>query len=323
MPMRVTVHCYGIDVAKDWLDLHQAQTAERQRIRNDPAAIGAWLGSLTCPVKLAVEATNTYHEALVDQAVAAGHRVYLVDALRLAHYRQAVGVRAKTDRQDAALLARYLCHEEARLRPLRRQDPRQLALWRGLKHRACVVRAATQIRQSLGDRLGRSGRCDAGQALLAQCQRYLDQLERRLLAEARALGWAADIARCRAVPGIGPLTALGLVAAYHRGAFAHHDPFIAFLGLDVRVRDSGRHRGRRKLTKAGEPEIRRLLHNAAMAAIRRPSPFTAYYHQLRGRLSAIQALVALARKLAKVAFNLIRKQASFDPNRVSMACQSP
>lgn len=320
MPMRVTVHLYGIDVAKDWLDLHQAHTAEQQRIRNDPAAIRAWLDSLTSPVKLAVEATNTYHEALVDLALAGGHTVYLVDALRLAHYRQAVGVRAKTDLKDAALLARYLHHEEARLRPLRRQDPRQIALWRGLKHRACVVRAVTQIRQSLADRVGR---CDASNALLAQCQRYLDQLERRLLAQARALGWAADIARCRAVPGIGPLTALGLVAAYHRGDFTHHDPFIAYLGLDVRVRDSGRYRGRRKLTKSGEPEIRRLLHNAAMAAIRRPSPFTAYYDQLKTRLSPIQALVALARKLAKVAFHLIRKQDTFNPGRISMACAAP
>lgn len=323
MPMLVTVHLYGIDVAKDWLDLHEAHTGEAQRISNEPAAIQSWLHSVTGPVKLAVEATNTFHEALVDQALAAGHTVYLVDAKQLAHYRQAVGIRAKTDLKDAALLARYLCHEAARLRPLRRQDPRQIALWRGLKHRACVVRAMVQIRQSLKDQAGRSGQGDAGEALMAQCQRYLDQLERRLLADARALGWAQEIARCRAVPGIGPLTALGLVAAYHRGHFTHHDPFIAYLGLDVRVRDSGRHRGRRKLTKSGEPEIRRLLHNAAMAAIRRPSPFSAYYAQLRTRLSGIQALVALARKLAKVAFHLIRKQATFDPSRVSMTCASP
>ena len=38
------------------------------------------------------------------------------------------------------------------------------------------------------------------------------------------------------------------------------------MGLDVRVRDSGTFRGRRKLTKKGDPEVRRLLYNAAMAA---------------------------------------------------------
>ncbi|WP_355661033.1 transposase [Halomonas salifodinae] len=37
------------------------------------------------------------------------------------------------------------------------------------------------------------------------------------------------------------------------------------------MRDSGTQRGRRKLTKQGDPEVRRLLYNAAMAAIRQPA----------------------------------------------------
>lgn len=41
-----------------------------------------------------------------------------------------------------------------------------------------------------------------------------------------------------------------------RGRFKTSDAFIAFLGMDVRVRDSGGYRGRRKLTKAGDPELR-------------------------------------------------------------------
>ena len=47
------------------------------------------------------------------------------------------------------------------------------------------------------------------------------------------------------IPGVGPLT---MVATYHRGQFRSADSFIAFLGMDVRVRDSGKFRGQRKLT---------------------------------------------------------------------------
>ena len=61
---------------------------------------------------------------------------------------------------------------------------------------------------------------------------------------------------------------MALVATWHRGAFSNVDPFIAFVGLDVRVRQSGRWQGRRKLTKSGDGEIRRLLFNAAMQARR-------------------------------------------------------
>jgi len=65
----------------------------------------------------------------------------------------------------------------------------------------------------------------------------------------------------RAIPGVGPLTAMALVAVYHRGHFRSVDAFIAFMGTDVRVRESGQSRGRRKLTKKGDPELRRLLFN--------------------------------------------------------------
>lgn len=44
--------------------------------------------------------------------------------------------------------------------------------------------------------------------------------------------------------------------------------YLAFMGMDVRVRESGQWRGRRKLTKKGDPEVRRLLFNAAMRCTR-------------------------------------------------------
>jgi transposase len=125
--------------------------------------------------------------------------------------------------------------------------------------------------------LGRQKDVDA---LLAHWVRMIAKLDRALLAQARALGWSESIARCRAIPGIGPLTALAFVGTWHRGAFANVDSFIAFLGLDVRVRQSGRWQGRRKLTKKGDGEIRRLLFNAAIQGRRNPL-WAPYYLRLR------------------------------------------
>ena len=88
----------------------------------------------------------------------------------------------------------------------------------------------------------------------------------------------------RLLTGANPaaLTALALVALYPRGEFVRADAFIAFMGMDVRVRESGQWRGRRKLTKKGDPEIRRLLFNAAMQARRSPL-WEPYYLALRQR----------------------------------------
>ena len=50
------------------------------------------------------------------------------------------------------------------------------------------------------------------------------------------------------------------------------------MGLDVRIRESGRFKGKRKLTKQGEPELRRLLFCAAHPA-RTHQRFADYYQK--------------------------------------------
>ena len=76
---------------------------------------------------------------------------------------------------------------------------------------------------------------DEVDSLLRHCVRMIAKVDRALLAQAQELGWTESIARCRAIPGIGPLTAMALVATWHRGAFSNVDAFVAFLGLDVLV----------------------------------------------------------------------------------------
>ncbi|WP_180700271.1 transposase, partial [Pseudomonas crudilactis] len=79
---------------------------------------------------------------------------------------------------------------------------------------------------------------------------------------------------------------------------------------------SGKKKGRRCLTKRGDSEARRLLHNAAMAASR-TSAWKGFYEALRERgLSTTQALVALARKLARVVFALLKNQSEYSPKAV-------
>ena len=150
-------------------------------------------------------------------------------------------------------------------------------------------------------------------ALIAQCQLTVKKMDRALLAQAKRMGWQQQVQYCQSIPGVGPLTALAMVATYHRGKFLNVDTFIAFMGMDVRVRDSGHFRGKRKLTKKGEPELRRLLFNAAMRG-RCDAHWEPYYLTLRARgLSSTAAFVALGRKIARLCFVLLKNKTEFDP----------
>lgn len=295
----------GVDVSKKQLDIYQWVNGQRWRIDNDTAAITAWLSTFNEPVQIAVEPTSTYHLALIGQAHRAGVAVYLVNPRQLAHYRFAVGERNKTDASDAWLLARYLEHEGAQLRQLQPQCTHAQRLWTLLKRRAGVVAMQQQLRQSFDGIM-------PVKAALGSLHTLTSRIDRRIATLIERLGWTAHYQRCQTIPGIGPINAAALVAAFHRGAFASADAFIAYLGLDVRIRESGLYRGKRKLTKNGEPELRRLLWCAARPARSYPR-FNAYHQaQLDKGLSKIAANVVMARKLARIAFALLRDHTTFN-----------
>ena len=306
MAKPVTQITLGIDVAKEQLVIADWPAGELITLVNQPAAIRSWLATLPGLVRMAIEPTSHYHLALADLAQAAGHTVYLVNPRQLAHYREAVAVRHKSDPVDAVLLARYLAHEGAVLRPYEPQSPAARELWALLNRRATVVQARKQLEQSFREiRL-------STKALVSELNAVLRRIDRRMQALIEQVGWLDEYRRCRSIPGIGHLNAIALVTVFHRGAFSGLNAFVAFLGLDVRLRESGHFKGRRKLTKRGPAELRRLLYCAAKPA-RTYEPFARYHQrQLDKGLSRTAANCVLARKLARIAFSLMARQECFN-----------
>ena len=295
----------GIDVSKDKHDIYNWQTDKLTTLVNERSAIKTFLKAFHGPVQIAIEPTSHYHLVMIEEAHALGYEVYLINPRQLVHYRQAVNVRNKTDPLDAWLLARYLEREGSQLRPFKPQDPRAQRLWRLILRRATLVKSRQQIRQSM------SGIQLPIKDLLTGFQKVLARIDRQVIALIKELNWWSDYLYCHSIPGIGDGNASALVAAYHRGSFAGSDAFISYLGLDVRIRESGYFKGKRKLTKRGEPELRRLLFCASQGA--RSYRLFADYHQrqLDKGLSKIAARVILSRKLARIAFTLMRNEEMF------------
>lgn len=314
MAMPVVTHRIGVDVGKTelWFSVNGEPA---QRCPNERPAIRRWLRALDGPADFALEATNDFHLTLALEAYRLGHRVYLLNGYRLNRYRESIGGRAKTDAGDAQLLVRYLAREQADLRPWTPPPEGYQTLQKLLRRRATLVRARVMLEQSLR---GVPELQASLKALTRQIARIDATLQRRLRETLGHAGWTAHTRRCQQIEGIGPLTGAALTMAFHRGAFRSSDAFIAFLGLDVRVRDSGQKQGRRKLTKQGDPELRRLLYLAAMQAKSKPA-WNAYYQRCIARgLATTQALNALARKLARVAFTLMKNQTDYQPRTPSM-----
>lgn len=123
-------------------------------------------------------------------------------------------------------------------------------------------------------------------------------------------GLDGDLKRCMKLEGIGFLTAARMIANFERGEFKDSDAFIVFLGLDPRVSQSGQKDGRRKLSKRGDGEARRLLLTPRCQAHVRPHG--SRFMRLRAQVACpTQAFVSLARKLARVVFALLKNKTEY------------
>jgi transposase len=315
MAQRIKHRHLGADVDSRFIQIHEHESGSTEKIENTASGITRWLRSQAAPARLAAESTGSYHMELVDQAHAAGMTVYVLNPRHVKSYREGVGQRAKTDPCDARLIARYLQRERDQLRPYRPQSKAQRKAWQLLKRRVTLVRAKDQIQQSFRELSGLDGCLDT---VLKDLNRLIALLEKRLEALLKQQGHWNKVLNCRSIPGVGRITSMSLVVAYLRGEFRSADSFVAYLGLDVRVRESGRFSGRRKLTKQGDAECRRILYNAAMTG--RRYAFADYYERLTARgLKPTQAFVAVARKQVRIAFSLMQNGVDFDPDRLKAA----
>jgi len=299
-----------VDVAKEELVIYHVESDLLETIPNNKTAIKKWLKALPGKVAVAIEATNIYHLMFADLAYDSGSVIYMVGGYELSHYRQSVSIRAKTDALDAKLLARYLKNENQELRPW--SPP--CALYRRLislfRRRAAVVQARVSLKQSWANEPLLKRAITTQLKAMARLEALIEKTIANQLKEA---GLMDQLNRCMKVEGIGLLTGARLITAFQRGDFRNSDAFIAFLGLDLRVSKSGQKDGRRSLSKRGDPEARRLLHNAAMSASRTPAWKGVYEGFLSKGFRTTQALVMLARKLARLVFALLKGQDEYEP----------
>lgn len=111
------------------------------------------------------------------------------------------------------------------------------------------------------------------------------------------------------VPGVGPVTAVRFLAAIDDPSrFRSAHAVQSYLGLTPGERSSSDTQQRTSITKAGPPEARRALVQAAWACLRshRNDSMLTWARELASRKHKFVAVVALARKLAGVLFAIWR-----------------
>jgi transposase len=302
---------YGVDVSKEKLDV--ACEGRVVQIENKTKAIGAFVRKMPAGSMVAMEATNIYHLEMADECYRAGIQVYVVNPRITRHYREVKGLRGHTDRMDALTLASFIEGEHDHLRAYipKTTDQRRLQIL--IRRRSKLVGIKTQLRHSLTGIKEVKGELEAVMdrvdALIAAMELLIDKL----------LKDDSDRERIEGIVGVGSVVSAALLSDLRSIEFAKADSFVAFYGLDPRPNQSGKYKGRRKLSKQGQRLGRTLLYNAAMAAAKTKVWAPIYKACLDRGLSKIESLVIIARKIAKTVWSIYKHKTTFDPFRLQVA----
>jgi transposase len=305
----------GVDVSsKTVLAACARRSFVPRTLSNEARVLRGWLKGLPAGTRIGVEATGSYHQLVADLAHAAGLVVYVLNPRDVKKYAEGVGRRGKTDRVDAEVIARFVAREHDRLHAYVPLSVAQRQLEQLLKRRGKLVALRVALELGWSGVAGVKKEMTALYKAHAQLLRQVDHLIKRAMAELPEVQTRAR--RLRAIPGYGELGSVAIAQALTRWPFTKVDAFIAHTGLDPRPDDSGDKRGRRRLSKRGPSELRRIMYLCAMSA-RSTKVWRPYYLRQREKgLSGTAALVVLSRKMARTAYGICQQQAEFDPARL-------
>lgn len=282
----------GADVAQDTIAFCGPTAAT---IKNEPAALRAYLGTLPANTHLVCEATGRHHHALHQVCAAAARPLTVLNPAHARAYAKSLGKLEKTDALDAAILRRF----GGERRPAATPAPSlaQQTLCDLLMVRAALVEDLAEHRRR--DRL-----------LVPVAQRQLRALLRTMLTRQRALDqqlatwletapadWQDRVQTLCLVAGVGVLSALQLLAYLPELGTCNRGQIAKLAGLAPLPWDSGTGHGLRRIQRGRAP-ARRVLYQCAVVAARWNDTLRPHYQQLRARgLPAKPAYVAVARKL--------------------------
>jgi transposase len=309
----------GIDVSKDWLDVHVLPADVRLRLPNTCEGIRQ-LKRRLARFELAlvvVEATGKWHRHVQRSLAASAIPVAVVDPFRVRMFAKAQGILAKTDRLDARVLALFAAMMTPAVRPPAPQALSELAELVTARFSAVEAQTALKNQRSAAtvkflqrqlDR--RIARGDKDIAALDAAS------EKRIQADE---GLARRFAILTSIPSFGFVTAITLIACLAELGCITAKQSGMLAGLAPIADQSGKREGVRVIF-GGRPRVRRLLYLAALTAARFNPDMRAFYRRLRHAGKAPKAaLIAVARKLIVLANTLICEGRKWEPKAPTYA----
>jgi transposase len=289
----------GIDISKAHLDIAVRPSGERWQADNTLEGIAPLVEKLLglAPTLIVLEATGGFEMAVTAALVAAGLPVAVINPRQARDFAKSLGRLAKTDKIDAAILARFA--EAIRPEPRSLPDAATQAL------QATVVRRRQLIEMMVAEK-NRLPMTHASiqprlQEHILWLQAELKELDQDLQDQLRNSPiWREKEQILLSVTGVGPVTTVTLLADLPELGQLNRKQIAALVGVAPFNCDSGKMHGKRAIW-GGRACVRTVLYMATLSASRTNPVIKTFYERLikAGKLPKV-ALVACMRKLLTI-----------------------
>lgn len=332
-PSKVNVkYSVGIDVSQadfhvcvSVIDSEQKVTIKGSRkFDNRPLgfeALSKWVVGHckeSLPIKYLMEATGVYHENLCHYLFNAGRAVTVLPPNLSKSYAKSLGVDTKTDKVDAKLLSRMGAE-------------RSLTLWQPFSASIMELRGFTRQHESLQyAKTQFSNQLHALESsykqhedlknnfkalidLLSEQIANLQKAIKKILKEDEKLNQKWE--NVKSIPGIAELSFATIVAETNGFTLFYNErQLVSYAGYNVVENQSGKHKGKTKISKKGNTHIRRILYMPAFCAVNAEgSIFANLYNRIfdSSKIKMI-AYTAVQKKLLTTIFHIWKKDETFD-----------
>ncbi|MDP8566922.1 IS110 family transposase [Methylophilus aquaticus] len=314
----------GIDVAKRKLDCVIMRHGKfKSKVFPNQAdgfqALHQWLLAYevcTNQAHLCLEATGPYSEQVALALVSLGWQVSVVNPARIKGFAQSELARNKTDKSDAALLARFCMA----LQP---------SLWVPPSPAYRQLRALVERRQALQDMHQQEmNRLEAHQAsgevlVIGHVQQHIDWLNAQITQIEKDIDdhidghpeLKQDAELMATIPGLGHVT-IAKVLAYAGDVrrFTNGKALAAYVGITPKQRESGSSvKGRTMIARTGHAALRKAPYMPGMVALRHNPALKVFGERMRSNGLAPKAVIgAVMRKLVHLIYGVIKSGKPFD-----------
>ncbi len=300
----------GIDVSKATLDVYDGQ--ESYKVSNDLSGYKA-ITQLASKEELCLifEPTGIYAHNLILYCQKYHIKAIIVGSKEARDYARSIKQRSKTDKIDAKVLYRYHTQIEEENITVPFLDTHMRAITQKHNVNEKYQKMIRQLKNLI------EATDNADKVLLASLKKQITSLEKssqKLLETIEGLLVAnkehkAVITHLQTIPGVAKKSALVILMEILRYPKARSHEFVALMGLDPVLKDSGVFRGKSRISKQGGRYLREKLYMSTVVAIQYNDRLKLFYERLvqNGKPKKL-ALIAAMRKLLRIAFAVVKNK---------------